>query len=478
MKSGKISLRELHPESNDRYCWADIGSGRLFGDYFKDVARFVPERKLWYCFDGKRWVPDLSALCVMELCKSLADELLLYAASIEDEKKRSAYMAYCLKWQRRIFRETILKEAQSIYPIAMEDFDTDIFAFNCQNGTLHLNTMEFRPHNSADKITKLSPVKYDPTAHFKRWDNFITEITSGDTEKAKFLQKAMGYAISGDSQHECMFVLYGASTRNGKGTMCESILLVMGDYGRAVRPETIALKHQSNSNNPSEDVARLAGIRFANISEPSRGLVLNAAQVKYMTGRDTVNARFLHENSFDFNPQFKLYINANYLPVVTDTTLFTSNRMHIIPFERHFSEEEQDHTLKTEFQKPKNQSAILNWLVEGYRLLVLEGLNQPACVLSATDSYAYDSDKVAQFIEEMLTPEPGAEERTSDVYDHYRKWCTRNGGYAESAKNFKQALSGVARIERKRPRTGGNMTTIMMGFKLLRPDNGQLRFDL
>lgn len=195
-----------------------------------------------------------------------------------------------------------------------------------------------------------------------------------------------------------------------------------------------------------------------------------------MTGRDTVNARFLHENSFDFNPQFKLYINANYLPVVTDTTLFTSNRMHIIPFDRHFGEDEQDHTLKTEFQKPKNQSAILNWLVGGYKLLVMEGLNQPKSVLSATDSYAYDSDKVAQFIEEMLTPEAGAEERTSDVYDQYRKWCTRNGGYAEGAKNFKQALSKIAKIERKRPRSGGNMTTIMIGFKLIRPSNDQLHF--
>ncbi len=137
---GKPNLHKFKPEDNDRYCWADIGSGRLFGDYFKEVARFVPERKLWYCFDGKRWIPDLSALRVMEFCKTLADELLQYSHTIEDEKKKTSYMAYCLKWQRRVFRETIIKEAQSIYPIAMENFDTDIYAFNCQNETLHLNT--------------------------------------------------------------------------------------------------------------------------------------------------------------------------------------------------------------------------------------------------------------------------------------------------------------------------------------------------
>ena len=155
--------------------------------------------------------------------------------------------------------------------------------------------MEFRPYNSEDKITKMSPVKYDPNARFKRWDDFIMEVMSGDDEKARFLQKAMGYAISGDTQYECMFVLYGALTRNGKGTLCESVLRIMGDYGKAVRPETIALKQNNNSNSPSEDVARLAGIRFANISQPSRGLVLNAAQIKSMIGHDTFNARFLHE---------------------------------------------------------------------------------------------------------------------------------------------------------------------------------------
>lgn len=175
-----------------------------------------------------------------------------------------------------------------------------------------------------------------------------------------------------------------------------------------------------------------------------------------------------------FCTKFKLYINANYLPVVTDMTVFNSKRMHIIPFDRRFEEDEQDHTLKTEFQRPRNQSAILNWLIEGYGLLVTEGLTQPATVSVATDNYHHDSDKVAQFIEEMLTPEPSAEEHTADVYTQYKRWCKRNGCYAEGSRNFNQALRGVARLERKRPRSGGNMTTILIGFKLTRPDHGQM----
>lgn len=141
---------------------------------------------------------------------------------------------------------------------------------------------------------------------------------SSDRKKALFLQNALGYGICGDTRYECMFFLYGETTRNGKGTLTESVLKVLGDYGKAVRPGTIAQKHTVNSQAPSEDFTRLAGIRFANTAEPSRGLVLNTAQVKNMTGNDTFNARFLNENSFDFEPQFKLYINTNYLPAISD----------------------------------------------------------------------------------------------------------------------------------------------------------------
>lgn len=465
-----MALKELHPESNDRYSWTDIGASRLFADYYKSVARYVPERKMWYCYDGGIWKADTGNLKAMELCKSLADALLVYALEIQDERQRSAYIEYCRKWQQRRYRETVLKDAQGVYPISMREFDQDPFMFNCSNGTLHLGTMEFKPHCSEDRLTKISSVKYEPDARSERFETFIYEITSGDTEKARFLQKAFGYGISGDTRYECLFILYGATTRNGKGTLCESVLKVLGSYGCTARPETISIKSNTNSANPSEDIARLAGVRFANIPEPSRGLVLNSAQVKSMTGNDTINARFLHENSFDFSPQFKLYINTNYLPVINDMTLFSSGRVVIIPFERHFSESEQDKNLKREFAKAKNQSAILNWLVEGYRLLTEEGFTQPESVKAATDTYRHDSDKIVLFMEDALEECPNSEVRTSEVYARYQRWCSENGCYYENARNFKQALSTIARVERKRPRSGGGLTTLLIGYKMSNND--------
>ena len=460
------ALIQLNPAQNNRYRNGDIGFGRLFADVYKRVARYVPERKKWYIYDGTRWVPDIGGLMVMELCKSLADGLLLYLLTFKDESVRAHNLEDYGKWQQRRFRDIYLKEAQSVYPVSMEEFDADRYLFNCENGTLDLRTLAFRDHDPEDRLTKIAHVQYNPQAVCERFDRYIDEIMSGDTDRARFLQKALGYAVSGDTRHECMFFLYGETTRNGKGTLMESILRVMGDYGRAVRPETIAQKQNVNSQNPSEDIARLAGIRFANISEPSRGLVLNAAQVKSMTGNDTINARFLNENSFDFQPQFKLYVNTNYLPVISDMTLFSSGRILIIPFDKHFEEWEQDKTLKEAFAKPDAKSAILNWLIQGYDLLRREGFTVPQAVVEATQAYSHESDKIAQFADERLEADPNVETRTAAVYDEYRQWCGDNGCYTENSRNFNHELRKFGTVVRRRPKNGGEKTTLLIGYKV------------
>lgn len=347
----------------------------------------------------------------------------------------------------------------------MGEFDADVNLLNCKNGTLDLKTMKFRSHNPDDKITKIADVVYDPNAKCPRFDQFLTEVMSGDADKSAFLQKALGYALSGDSRFECLFFLYGATTRNGKSTLMESVLRVFGDYGLTVAPETIAAK-QRNSSGPSEDLARLAGRRLANISEPSRGMRLNAAQVKSMTGNDSINARFLHCNSFDFRPQFKLYINTNYLPSVDDMSLFSSNRVRVIPFDRHFEPQEQDPNLKHLFAKEESKSAILNWLIAGWQLLQKEGLNSPAAVVEATKEYSRDSNKIALFAEEKLIEDRTGEARTAAVYERYKEWCDVNGCMPENSTNFKKSLQAIGTVVRRRPRDGSEKTTLLLGYRL------------
>jgi putative DNA primase/helicase len=459
-------LEKVNPIDNKTYPWTDIGAGKLFADYYKHILRYVPERRSWFFYSCGIWSQDTGNLKAMFYCMELAKLLHVFAIKIFNDDLRKQYMNYTRKWQTHGYRVNVLKDAQVYHPIPYALFDSDPYIFNCTNGTLHLDTGKFTEHQAADRLTKISPVAYDAKAQSERWDSFINEIMSGDIEKTKFLQKILGYALSGDTRHECMSILYGASTRNGKGTLCESVLKVFGGYGCTARPETIALKSNNNSSNPSEDIARLAGVRFVNIAEPGKGLILNTSQVKSMTGNDTLNARFLHENSFDFSPQFKLYINTNYLPVVNDITIFTSGRVIIIPFERHFDEAEQDKGLKHEFASPEVQSAILNWLIRGYEMLHKEGLVQPESVIKATKQYQHDSNKTLLFVEDCMEEGANYEDYTANVYDKYRIWCTDNGQYAESMRNFKQSLSSIMEVKRKRPRIGGEKTTMVIGYKL------------
>ena len=459
-------LSDLQPEANNKYPVTDIGAGRLFADCFKGSLRYVRERKSWFFYENGVWSEDVGSLIAMEKLKELADALMHYALTIQDERVRKEFIRFCTRWQARHNREVFLKDAQSVHPISASVFDVDPYVFNCKNGTLRLDTMTFSPHDPDDFLTKISDVTYDPEARCERFERFIGEITE-DVQKARFLQKALGYGLSGDTQFECMFIMYGATTRIGKGTLCESVLKVLGKYGCTSRPETLSVKINPNSTAPSEDIARLAGIRFVNISEPGKGLVLNAAQVKTMTGNDTINARFLRENSFDYKPQFKLYVNTNYLPTVTDMTLFSGGRVMIIPFDRHFDEGEQDRTLKREFAKPENRSAILNWLIEGYCLLQKEGLEQPEAVQKATEGYRDESDKIKCFAEDCLARDNTQEVRTSSVYQRYKDWCYDSGQHCENMRNFNQALRTFAEIKRKRPKNGGAPSTFLMGYRLI-----------
>ena len=457
--NGPVELADLHPDNNPRYAWSDIGNGNLFADWYKDKARYVPERKRWYIYNGKVWEPDSGNLKAMELCKDLADALAVYALSIQDEKQRIAYQAHVGKWQRRNNRETILKDAASVHPVSMTEFDQDPYLFNCKNGTLDLRTREFRPHSPGDLLATISGVKYDPEAQSELWEKTINEVMQGDWDTTAYLKKAMGYGLTGDTSEECFFTLYGATTRNGKGTLLETYMALVGGYGRTARPETIAQKDKANSNSPTEDIARLAGARVVNISEPGKQMVLSASLVKTLTGRDTINARFLNENSFEFIPQFKLFVNTNHLPKVTDPSVFDSGRVKVVPFNRHFAEAEQDKGLKKKLRKAENLSGILNWCLDGLWMMQETGLDAPPAVREATAQYRRDSDKIARFVDEMMEPDPHGEIRTEEAYQQYQDWCSRNGHKAENMASWKQAMEAHAEIKRKRPAGAGKLAT-------------------
>ena len=240
------------------------------------------------------------------------------------------------------------------------------------------------------------------------------------------MQKALGYCLSGDTSLECFFILYGNTTRNGKSTLTETINHIWGDYARTVQPQTLA-KRPSDGSVATPDIARLKGARIVNVPEPEKGLELNTALVKQLTGGDTYTGRFLRENPVEFSPEFKIFINSNHLPNTSDDTIFSSGRIKMLPFDRHFSVEEQDLTLKRQFRRWENMSGILNWLIEGYRLLRAEGLVVPVRVKVAVEEYRQELDEIGAFFSDEVGESHGNRVPTSEMYIHYGRWSKENG---------------------------------------------------
>lgn len=467
-----LTLEEMKPHTNPRYGHDEIGIGNAFADYFKPIARFNADRGIWYVYDGQVWQPDENALAVAELAKILADRLFAFALQIKDEDTRTRYIKRVQKLQQRKHRKTMVEDAKSVYPVRMSLFDSNHFLFNCENGTLDLNTLSFKPHEPKDFITKISHVTYDAEAKCPRWDQFVDEVMMGRAAVGRYLQKAVGYSLTGDTSLECLFIMYGPTTRNGKTTTIDTVLRLMGEYGRSAKPDMLASNFRGPSNGaPSEDVARLAGARFVGISEMEQKLTINASLTKQLTGNNQITARFLHENSFEFKLQAKIFIDTNHLPNVNDQTLFESGRILIIPFNRHFEDHEQDKSLKSTLTEDAALSGILNWAVEGYRLYKTEGLEPPEDVKSATAQYRQDSDRISQFIDSWL--EEGKDEDGDKyevpckaAYRVYSRWCEEMNYHPDNYKNFRAAMEKVYAVQRKRPKSGGSENTMLIGARL------------
>lgn len=429
------SLIEILTELNaiQNYETNDKGFGSLFAEVFKDKHRYNPSIKDFMLYDGKKWIEDTEGLSARTDAKLLSDALLQYGSSLGDTDYLKAVTTLCNIRNRN----NMLQDSKDVYYFSNEELDTNDHFLNLQNGTLDLseNEPKFIQHNPDMLLSKICNVEYNPKANCKVWEKFLLEIMQGDTDKIKYLQKIAGLSLTGITQEETCFILYGSTTRNGKSTFCETLIHLLGDYALTMKPESLAVKQNLDSRTASGDIARLAGCRFVNASEPPKRMLFDTALLKSLLGRDSITARHLHQREFSFIPKFKLVINTNYLPTIADDTVFSSGRINVISFDRHFEPQEQDKHLKDKLRDKNELSGILNWCIKGLQLYRKEGLLPPKAVQNATEVYRSDSDKIGNFINECLT-KSDANSKAKDIYEVYVKWCDDNGYGCENKGNF------------------------------------------
>lgn len=444
----------------------DIGISELFAKVYENQILYNANAKQWYYFNGKVWVEDIGTMITLQKMKEFSKALLAYATQITDETIRKPFVDYVNKLGNLKLRETVIKDSRDKMCKYQTDFDKDINLFNCQNGTFNLATYEFLTHNPKDLLSKISNVEYEPKAKCPTFKKFINEIMQGNTSKIEYLQKALGYSLTTDTSQETCFILYGKTTRNGKGTLTDTISYMLGDYAITAMPETLSLKKWKDSTRASGDIARLNGCRFLNISEPSQQMVVDSALLKTLLGRDKITARHLQQREFEFYPIFKLFINCNYLPIIEDNTVFTSNRINVITFDRHFKAYEQDKHLKEKLKNPSEISGIFNWCLEGLNKYRQEGLIPPQEIKDATLNYGRSNDKFTLFFNEQLTKSNKNNVTLSSVYDRYCQWCSTNNFMPLEKAKIKEKLTQRNILKNKATVNGRTTSNVVIGYEL------------
>ena len=416
------AVDQLDPSRNKKYNGKDdISNGRVFADIFKSVARFNSTARKWYVYDGKVWRDDPENLIVDGLSKKLFEALMINSIKAEADM---GYRSFILKLGNRTKRETMIKDARSFYPVSSDQFDTSKDLFNCQNGTFDMRTGTLLSHDPAHMISKISNINYVPEAKSPLWEKFISEIMMDDPEMIEFLRKCLGYSISPLTFLECFFVTYGETSRNGKGTLNLTIQRMLGDYGASVSPDTFtSKKYKSSSDQANDSVASLVGRNYVSVSEPEEQMVLDSALIKALTGNDKLRVRKLYESGFEYTASFKIWFNTNHLPQITDESVFNSGRVILIPFNRHFSDQEQDKRLKEKLSQPDVLSAVFNWCYVGFKeVMKEERLDMPESVKEAVRKYAIQQDRIGEFFRECMI-ESQKSEPISKIYEAYKRFC-------------------------------------------------------
>jgi putative DNA primase/helicase len=414
--------------------YTDLGNAKRFIARHGHELRYVPAWGKWLIWDGARWAVDKTEEVTdraKETIRSFYGEL----TGIFDDDKRRAFNQHIARSESygRIVDMLALARSELDISITPDQLDCDSWLLNVRNGTLDLRTGQLRAHQQADLLTKCAPVVYDPEASCPTWEAFLHRILDGDTALIRFVQKAVGYSLTGSTEEQCLFMLYGTGA-NGKSTLIQTVSALLGDYARQTPTETLLIKPGDTVRN---DLARLQGARFVAAVEAEGGRRLAEVLVKQLTGGDTITARYLYKEHFEFQPTFKIWLAVNHKPVVQGTDHAIWRRVCLLPFTVTIPQGEQDKRLA---EKLKGElPGILHWALEGCLAWQKEGLESPSAVQQVTKKYREEMDVIAAFFEQCCVMGPQQRVRAGAVYAAYEAWCKDMGETPISRK----ALAGT-----------------------------------
>jgi len=412
----------------------DVGNGKRIVARHGENLRYLDLWNKWLTWDGQRWADDnlrQAEAWMKETLQALAADAL----EIADDKTRKQTLRHALASEGagRVRGGLDMAKSEPGIPIDPDMLDPDPLLLNLANGTYDLATETRRPHDRQDLLTKLAPVTHNETATSPTWDTFLERILP-DPNVRRYVQQLVGYSLTAKTGEQILPILYGSGA-NGKTTFLETIRTMLGDYGQ-VAPASVFVDQKEGIPN---DIARLRGARFVMVSEISEGKRLNEALVKRLTGGDTLTARFLRAEFFEFKPQFKAWLATNHKPEIRGTDEAIWRRIRLIPFTVTIPENERDEDFPNKLLA--ELPGILNWALAGYMDWTANRLTTPTSVLAATQEYRAESDLIGGFLAERCEHIPEGWVRNGEIHAAYNTWAAANGGDELTPKAFSQRMA-------------------------------------
>ncbi|WP_426979780.1 DNA primase family protein [Xylella fastidiosa] len=448
---------ERHDVPEALYLTTDTANAvRIAKHYGK---RLMVSAERWFVWEGTHWAHGMDAarLLALKLSKIIRGEVEQWRtkrADTEKEKSKNAKIAAALeawgkKSEMRSTVEAAMALAKSMLVVKAERLDTDPWLLNCANGTVDLRTGTLKAHRPEDYITRVVPVNYTPDAAAPVFKKTLARITCEEGQAQQplsdFLQRWFGYCATGSVREHKLAVMYGMG-RNGKSTLLDLISGILGSYAGVAAPGL--LMDGGHDRHPTE-IADLAGRRMMTVNETSEGGILREGFVKQATGGDSLKARHMRSDFFEFQPTHKLQLLTNHKPVIKGQDVGIWSRLMLIPFKARFGTAEEieagaaqypiDHKITEKLAAERE--GVLAWLVAGAVEWCKNGLNPPEIVRDASKDYQTEQDRIAQFIEEECVLGMEHEEKLTapmggGLYPAYTQWCKDSGVYPLSKTRF------------------------------------------
>jgi P4 family phage/plasmid primase-like protien len=431
-----------HLLEDTRFPYSDESNAERMVKEYGENLRYCHDSHKWHIWDGTRWAVDEIAE-VDRLAKRTVRSMAKEAVSMEDDDKRKKAIAWTMQSENRLEKIVSRARSQREVSITSKVFDTDPWLLNVQNGTIDLLTGRPQSHSRENLLTRICPVDYQPESPCPKFEEFLREIFFDQPETIGFIQRAVGYTLTGDTSEQCFFILIGTG-KNGKGVLLRILANLLGDYGKPANFDMLMVKKFGQSG-PRDGKAKLMGARFVRASESEDGQRMAESVIKEMIGGDgAVSASRLYQEEFEYTPQFKLWLATNHEPQIRGTDDGIWRRIHRVNFNYTVPTEKQNPYLADHLWKEES-SGILNWALAGLRLWQKGGLKPPKAVRQASEDYRNTQNIVRRFFDECIAEGSSDESMpASAVYKVFKRWCLDNYNFVLSQPKFGAEFSKLA----------------------------------